>query len=155
MCIYRKFPAMFGLLLLNLACLAALLLLLYAETLWSRVCVLLMVVGIALGWLPTGSYGMVLFALACFFTAFASFRMKASDRDKMILTVSAILVGLSFVVRIAELPLVTTFLFILWLPAVVCGIQFIRQLRNPGDQTGILLILAFESWFQALQVFRI
>ncbi len=146
---------MLGLLLLNLACLAALLLLLYAETLWSRLCVLLLVVGIALGWLPTGEYGQVLFALACFFTAFASFRMNASRMDKIILSGAAILVGLSFVVRIAELPMVTAFLFIMWLPAAACSYQFIKQIRNPGDQTGILLILSFESWFQAVQIFKI
>ncbi|MHB1277963.1 MAG: hypothetical protein ACYC1Q_06160 [Bacteroidia bacterium] len=146
---------MLGLFLLNLACLAALLLLLYAETLWSRLCVLLLVVGIALGWLPIGGYGQVLFALACFFTAFASFRMEASRPDKIILSVAAILVGLSFVVRIAELPLVTAFLFIMWLPAAACSSQFIKQIRNPGDQTGILLILSFECWFQAVQIFKI
>lgn len=152
---YRKFPAVLGLLFLNLACLAALLLLIYAETLWSRLCVLLLVVGVALGWLPTGIYGQLLFALACFFTAFASFRMEATRPDKIILSVAAILVGLSFVVRIAELPLVTAFLFILWLPAAACSAQLFKQLRNAGDQTGILLILSFECWFQAVQIFRL
>lgn len=146
---------MLSLLFLNLACLGALLLLLYAETLWSRLCVMLLVVGIALGWLPTGVYGQVLFAFASFFTAFASFRMNAGQVDKIILSVAALLVGLSSVVHIAELPLVTASIIILWLPALACTFQFIKQLRNPGDQTGILLILSFESWFQAVQIFKI
>src|SRR5690606_23950678 len=117
--------------------------------------VLLMVVGIALGWLPSGVYGYSLFFLACFFTAFASFKMKAAPADKAMLSGASILVGLSLLVRLADLPLVSTFLFILWLPAIVCSWQFIKQLRNPGDQTGIFLILAFESWSQAVQLFRI
>jgi hypothetical protein len=152
--IIRNLPPMLGLLLVTLACLAAVLLLLYTETFWSRFCVLLLVVAIALAWVPDEQYGSLMFILACALTAYGSFRMKAVRTDQIFLSACCVLVGLSIVARVAELPVAGIFLYIMWVPAIACTAQFIRQLRYPGDQTGILLILALESWFQAVQVFN-
>ena len=149
---------MIGFYILNLVCLAALLLLTYTNTLWARLSLLSMVVGVALGWFSSGEYGLVVFAAACAFTAYASFKMNATPFDQKVVSGIAILMTLSILVRLLHLTLVTAFLFIMWIPwGASMGILFnqIRIQKGPTDQTGILLILWFESLSQAVQVFKL
>jgi len=149
---------MIGFYILNLVCLAALLLLTYTNTLWARLSLLSMVVGVALGWFSNGEYGLVVFAAACAFTAYASFKMNATPIDQKVVSGIAILMTLSILVRLLHLPLVTAFLFIMWLPVGASSSTIVRQVakqKGPTDQTGILLILMFESLSQAIQVFKL
>lgn len=143
--------AMIGLFLLTMACLGAMLFLIYTETLWARLSSIFMVVGIALGWLPNVTYGIVLFTLACIFTSVVSFRMQAARFDKLLLSFSAALMALSLLSHLFQLPTTPLLLILMWPVALACSIQFIRQLTHPGDQNGLFLILAFEAWFQIVQ----
>jgi|GEM_PF-2314485 len=148
---------MIGFYILNLVCLAAILLLTYTNTLWARLSLLSMVVGVALGWFSTGEFGLVVFGVACAFTAYASFKMNATPIDQKIMSGIAVLMTLSVLVRLLHLPLETAFFFIMWLPFVASIFTLIRQVaiqKGPTDQTGILLILGFESIIQAIQVFQ-
>ncbi len=141
---------------LNLVCLAALLLLTYTKTLWSRLSLIGMVVGVALGWFANGEYGMSVFMAACAFTAYSSFKMEVAPLDQKIVSGVASVMVISMLVRLMHWPLVTPILFIMWLSAAASlGIlirQVIRQ-KGPTEQTGILLILVFESVSQAIRVF--
>jgi len=149
---------MIGFYVLNLICLAALLLLTYTTTLWARSSLLAMIVGVALGWFSSGEYGLVVFAAACAFTAYASFKMNATPIDQKVVSGIAILMTLSVLVRLLHLPLGTVFLFIMWFPFAASSSTLIRQVlkrKGPTDQTGILLILMFESISQAIQIFKL
>lgn len=149
---------MIGFYILNLVCLAAILLLTYTTTLWARLSLLSMVVGVALGWFSSGEYGLVVFAAACAFTAYASFKMNASPIDQKVVSGIAILMTLSILVRLLHLPLETAFLFIMWLPFAASSSTLVQQVakqKGPTDQTGILLILMFESVSQAIQIFKL